>query len=124
MVKCRRNHPNADVVICEFNSSHHIPLSEEEYHLQTCPDRNELVEKMKNELRLEDKKPAPFKPDGRVGDDEEEDWEREANIKTSHQSIQSILKCMLKLLFGVNPDHFLTNFFKKGRMQTKYEKKS
>ena len=23
---------------------------------------------------------------------------------------------MLKLLFGVNPDHFLTNFFKKGRM--------
>ena len=26
-------------------------------------------------------------------------------------------------LFGVNPDHFLTNFFKKGRMQTKSEKK-
>ena len=29
---------------------------------------------------------------------------------------------MLKLLIGVNPDHFLTNFFKKGRMQTKSEK--
>ena len=27
-------------------------------------------------------------------------------------------------LFGVNPDHFLTNFFKKGWMQTKIRKKT
>ena len=84
LVKCRRNHPNADVVICEFNSSHHIPSHEEKSHLQTCPDRK-LVEKMKYELRLEDKKPAPFKPaDHGALDDEEEDWEREAIIKTSY----------------------------------------
>ena len=83
LVKCRRNHPNADVVICKFNSSHHIPSHEEKSHLQTCKDRK-LVEKMKYGLRLEDKKPAPFKPDARVVDDEEEDWEREAIIKTSY----------------------------------------
>ena len=73
MVKCRRNHPNADVVICKFNSSHHIPSSEEEAHLQTCQDRK-FVEMMKYGLRLEDKKPVPFNPDPRVVDDEEEDW--------------------------------------------------
>ena len=39
---------------------------------------------MKYGLRLEDKKPSPFYPDPRVVDDEEEDWEREAIIKTSY----------------------------------------
>jgi len=83
LVKCRRNHPDAEVVICKFNSSHHIPLREEQQHLQTCQDRK-FVEMIKYGLRLEDKKQVPFKPATRVQDDEEEDWEKEANIKTSY----------------------------------------
>ena len=61
LVKCRRNHPDAEVVICKFNSSHHIPLREEQYHLQTCQDRK-FIEMMKYGLRLEEKKQVPFKP--------------------------------------------------------------
>jgi len=84
LVKCRRNHPDAEVVICKFNCSHHIPLREEEYHLQTCPDRK-FVEMMKYGLRLEEKRQVPFKPATRVqDDDDEEDWEKEAIIKTSY----------------------------------------
>ena len=84
LVKCRRNHPDAEVVICKFNSSHHIPLREEQYHLQTCQDRK-FIEMMKYGLRLEEKKQVPFKPATRVLDeDDEEDWEKEAIIKTSY----------------------------------------
>ena len=52
--------------------------------MKTCQDRK-YVEMMKYGLRVEDKRPVPFKPaDPRVFDDGEEDWEREAIIKTSY----------------------------------------
>lgn len=39
LVKCRKNHPDSDFVICPFNASHHVPKKCEESHTKTCPDR-------------------------------------------------------------------------------------
>ena len=82
LVKCRRNHPNSDVVVCSFNSCHHVPFKEKEYHLQTCPDRK-LVEVQKYELRDVEKRKTHYKP-ARKELDDDEDWEKEAIVKHSY----------------------------------------
>jgi len=39
LIKCKKNHPNADHVICPYNATHHVPKAEERDHLKTCVDR-------------------------------------------------------------------------------------
>ena len=38
LVKCRRNHPEADLVVCPYNANHHMPKPEEQFHVTSCPD--------------------------------------------------------------------------------------
>ena len=38
LVKCRRNHPEADLVVCPYNASHRVPMPEEQFHVTSCPD--------------------------------------------------------------------------------------
>merc|ERR1712241_1653167 len=38
LVKCRRNHPEADLVVCPYNASHHVPRPEEQFHVTSCQD--------------------------------------------------------------------------------------
>ena len=38
LVKCRRNHPEADLVVCPYNASHHVPRPEEQFHVTSCSD--------------------------------------------------------------------------------------
>ena len=35
----RQNHPNADMAICPFNASHHVPREQERDHLLECRDK-------------------------------------------------------------------------------------
>ena len=46
LVKCRRNHPNSDIQICAFNTSHHVPAASMEEHLATCQDRCSSIQLM------------------------------------------------------------------------------
>ena len=39
LVRCRRSHPEADLVVCPYNASHHVPRPEEQFHVTSCPDR-------------------------------------------------------------------------------------
>ena len=104
LVKCRRNHPDANVVVCPFNSCHHIHLQEKEDHIRTCQDRK-FVEMTKYQLGLGDKKKIPFKPDRqKVEDDDEEDWEKKAIIKTSYNPRKKAIQLpVLRTLEGVTP---------------------
>ena len=38
LVKCRRNHPEVDLMVCPYNASHHVPKPEEQFHVTSCQD--------------------------------------------------------------------------------------
>lgn len=42
LVKCRRQHPKAEMVVCINNAKHIIPKPEEAFHLEHCEDRQNL----------------------------------------------------------------------------------
>ena len=51
LIKCRKQHPNADVKVCPFNATHHIvPSGNYEWHVENCRDRAAL----KTDLTLDD----------------------------------------------------------------------
>jgi hypothetical protein len=39
LIKCAKQYPDADVVICSYNATHHIIKTEEHNHNRDCPDR-------------------------------------------------------------------------------------
>ena len=39
LVKCAKQHPEADLVICPYNATHHVQPADEHVHLLKCPDR-------------------------------------------------------------------------------------
>ncbi|PSN33047.1 hypothetical protein C0J52_17755 [Blattella germanica] len=80
IVKCRRNYPTADKVVCLFNAIHHLDKINYQYHVSTCPDRR-VVECQKYEVynslggdvnRFEYKEPE-LPPN-------EEDWDKDAEV--------------------------------------------
>lgn len=42
LTKCRRQHPNVEMIECIYNAKHRIPKPEESFHLDTCIDRKNL----------------------------------------------------------------------------------
>lgn len=113
LVKCRRNHPDTDHVICPYNASHHIPKPEEQYHISSCPDRK-LVELAKYSWAMDKpgqhgylEKPEP----SRMNQTEitslmmmDENWETEATIKQSYNPNMKCAKAkVLRKLPGATP---------------------
>jgi hypothetical protein len=49
LVKCSKNHPLANKVICPFNAVHHVDKPNYQYHISTCPDRR-VIEGYKYEI--------------------------------------------------------------------------
>ncbi|XP_065366174.1 gametocyte-specific factor 1 homolog [Calliphora vicina] len=39
LIRCRRSYPNAPVIVCPFNVTHRVNKVELEWHVSTCPDR-------------------------------------------------------------------------------------
>ena len=90
LVKCRRNHPDTDLVICSFNSTHHIPGKIIKKHEAECPDRKLFEQIMfipENQMRA----PTPVTSRPTCGSDDE-DWEAEANVKVSYNPAEAAAK--------------------------------
>ena len=92
------------MVVCPFNSCHHIPLPEKQYHLANCQDRK-LVEMTKYQMGLGEKKITTFIPASqRMVNNDEEDWELEATIKTSYDPSKKASQMpVLRKLEGATP---------------------
>ena len=89
--------------MCPFNSCHHIPLAEEQYHRARCEDRK-LVEMTRYQMRGEAQKPVSFTPARREAQDDEEDWELEATITTSYDPSKKTSQLpVLRKLAGATP---------------------
>lgn len=102
LVKCRRNHPDTDLVICSFNSTHHIPGRIIKEHEAKCPDRK-LFEQMlfipESQLRA----PTPVTSRPTCGPDDE-DWEAEATVKVSYNPAEAAArKNVVRKIEGVVP---------------------
>ena len=114
LVKCRRNHPDTDMVICPYNASHHVPKPEEQYHITCCPDRK-IVELAKYSWALD--KPGNHgnvkmpEPQNTMTQQEisnimtkDENWEDEATIKESYNPATKCSKSqVLRRIQGVTP---------------------
>ncbi|XP_005109093.1 uncharacterized protein LOC101859274 isoform X2 [Aplysia californica] len=89
LLKCRKNHPNMELVVCPFNAVHEVRKEELRYHMLHCPNRSLLEREISlNVLHgvAQDKKVAPLKgctdlpsfhsrrPDEDMVDDE---WDQE-----------------------------------------------
>ena len=44
LVRCARQHPTAEMVICPFNATHHIPKQEVDSHIKKCEYRKTIEE--------------------------------------------------------------------------------
>nr|CAI5818980.1 unnamed protein product [Callosobruchus analis] len=42
LYKCKKQHPNVNLAICDFNATHHVPQGELIYHHQHCPSRKKI----------------------------------------------------------------------------------
>lgn len=42
LVRCRRQHLDAEKTSCAYNSKHVVPKPELKFHLDTCPDRKNM----------------------------------------------------------------------------------
>lgn len=49
LLKCKKNHPGADMVVCPFNASHHIQRQNEREHLLECRDKRMIEVQKYNE---------------------------------------------------------------------------
>ena len=102
LVKCRRNHPDTDLVICSFNSTHHIPGKIIKKHEEECPDRKLFEQIMyipENQMRA----PTPVTSRPTCGSDDE-DWEAEANVKVSYDPAEAAArKNVVRKIEGVVP---------------------
>ena len=102
LVKCRRNHPDTDLVICSFNSTHHIPGKIIKKHEEECPDRKLFEQIMyipENQMRA----PTPVTSQPTCGSDNE-DWEAEANVKVSYDPAEAAArKNVVRKIEGANP---------------------
>lgn len=65
LVKCKRNHPDAEMAICPFDATHVIAVPEYNFHIKVCPQRR-IIER--DHYRVESEKvtgnfdQAPFDP--------------------------------------------------------------
>ena len=44
LVRCRKQHPTAQMEICPFNAIHHVPKQEYPYHVRHCEYRKTIEE--------------------------------------------------------------------------------
>ena len=102
LVKCRRNHPDTDLVICSFNSTHHIPGASIKEHEAKCPDRK-LFEQMLYIPESQLRAPTPVTSRPTCGPDDE-DWEAEATVKVSYNPAEAAArKNVVRKIEGVVP---------------------
>lgn len=88
IVKCRKNHPMAEMQICPFNATHVIPVPDYQYHLRICNSKKIIEQqfyRLTDEADSGEIKAAPFDvPDI----DCEENWDTQIgagydpNLKT------------------------------------------
>ena len=86
-MKCKRSYPDADVKVCSFNASHHVPTKDLKEHERNCPDAMRFLSyQMKYEVRIISKPPVAPAVDvyKRIHGDDDEDWDAEATIKESY----------------------------------------
>jgi len=113
LVKCRRNHPDADMETCPFNASHHVPKPEMEYHMSECSERK-IVELAKYKWATEQSGPgftnSRSQPSGLSNQEvmnimmRDENWETEATIKESYNPESKCAKSLvLRKLPGATP---------------------
>jgi len=116
LVKCRRNHPDTEIVICPYNASHHVPKAEEQYHCSVCPDRK-IVELAKYSWALDtpgchgDLDPPLPPVISNISRAEvqkimtkDENWETEASIKESYNpSKKASSSQVLRYVQGATP---------------------
>ncbi|KAL3280144.1 hypothetical protein HHI36_017644 [Cryptolaemus montrouzieri] len=74
LVKCAKNFPDAEVVVCDFNVTHRIPRPELRYHHETCPDRRKIENHI---IQQENEDPSLIYPVQQVNVDGEDDWDNE-----------------------------------------------
>lgn len=80
IVKCKKNYPMANKMVCPFNAVHHVDKPDYQYHLSTCPDRR-LIEGYKYEFKESehgDLTLAPYHQPSIPAD--EEDWDAETSV--------------------------------------------
>lgn len=84
LVKCKRSYPDADVKVCSFNASHHVPTKDLKEHEKNCPDAQRF---MSYQLQYKVRKfPQPVSSNRVIISpaSDEEDWEKEATVKESY----------------------------------------
>ncbi len=95
LVRCARQHPDARMSVCPFNSAHHVPDTKFGYHKRHCPDRvtverekyplyppHGVVEALNRERERADAEDEDRKANARRVHECEEDWEKEAGEGT------------------------------------------
>ena len=92
-------------MICQYNASHHIPKSEEQHHLETCPDRKILELAMYNSTEKKLTYTPPVVSQNAVSlDIDAENWELEAE---GHVPYDPQKKCekskVLRKIQGATP---------------------
>jgi hypothetical protein len=100
LVKCKRNYPLANKMICPFNAVHHVDKPDYQYHVSTCPDRR-VIEGYKYEVddyEHGDLAEAPYhQPSLPL---EEETWEAETQVTMYDPQPHVETKPVLRLLHG------------------------
>jgi len=82
LVKCKRNYPMADKVVCPFSAIHHVDKHDYQYHVSTCPDRH-VIEGHKyvcEESEHGNLEPAPYHHPELLPT--EENWDAEDTVTT------------------------------------------
>ena len=114
LVKCRRNHPEADdIETCPYNASHHVPKPELEFHMSECSERK-IVELAKYKWATEQSGPVRVgtrpQPSGMSNQEvmnlmmRDENWETEATVKQSYNPQSKCAKSLvLRKLPGATP---------------------
>ena len=101
LVKCRRNHPDTDLVVCSFNSTHHISSKIIRKHEMECPDKKLFEQIMfipENQMRT----PTPVSLTPTCGPDDE-DWEAELIKVPYNPSEAAAKKNVVRKIEGVIP---------------------
>lgn len=71
-MKCKRQHPNAKIAICRFDSLHHIPVEEIASHERQCMKNHNIP---CEEINVTWKPPSPTKNASAVFTaDDDDDW--------------------------------------------------
>lgn len=100
LIKCKRNYPLAEKMVCPFNAVHHVDKPDYQYHVSTCPDRRvieghkyEVQESVHGDLQL-----APYnEPELPIP---EENWDAETQATTYDPSERIEAAPIVRMLNG------------------------